>query len=43
MLSAASALAPGSCVGGLDWDSTIAASGQSTLAGVLARDAGSPG
>jgi hypothetical protein len=36
MLPAATALAPGSCVGAFDWSVTDAASGQSTLAGVLA-------
>lgn len=36
MLSAAPAPTPGSCVGGPGWSATVAATGQSTLAGVLA-------
>lgn len=35
MLLAASPLAPGSCVGVSDWCLTVAAPGQSTLAGIL--------
>jgi hypothetical protein len=36
VLTARPALEPGSCVGNFDWSVTLAASGQSTLAGVLA-------
>lgn len=36
MLAVASAIAPGSCVGNVEWSATTAASGQSVLSGVLA-------